>query len=114
MLHVDYSHGYAGEGDTRTLIVCPKAFARPGVVAELAELYGAKHIIEVSPELALAGATNFSNLDPDTVLYYDDPDFAPIVAQLREIGLKVVTMHYRESAKKDGRLHCSIGQISRD
>lgn len=117
ILHLDYTHMYAGEGSTRVLVVCPDAFVGGSdTVAELCTIYGvrADRVIEVPPELALRGATNFSNLDPQTIIYYDNDEFSHIAEALEGFGFTVLRTRFDESSKKDGRLHCCIAQLSRD
>lgn len=114
ILHLDYVIGYAGDAARRTLIAYPEGLAGGETkLRELQDLLGAQHTILIDEGEMLAAGANLSNLNPSTVLYVDSPKTARIADALETNNLQVARFAYDEMTKKDGAIHCSIGQLCR-
>ena len=115
-LHLDYVFNYAGFGEKRVLIVHTEGLAEPdatiAMASKLLDVPPAR-IITIDEVEMLAGACNLCSLSPDEVMCIESDETQRVIGLMVDAGLQVYPFAYDQISQKDGTIHCSIGQLSR-
>jgi N-dimethylarginine dimethylaminohydrolase len=113
-LHLDYAANYAGVGRTRSMLVAPDAIADNNMIDRLQWIFSVPSggVFEVDRRSMLDAAANISCPNPREVFIADNRATKPAQAFLASRGLTVTPLPFHMT-RKDGALHCCIGQLLR-
>lgn len=107
-LHLDCCFQPVG---TKYAITCPKGFANPKEYQWLVRFFNHKHIFEVTPFEMSQMMCNVVSISPSIVV--SDSSFTRLNHWLRQRGIMVEEIDFREVAKQGGLFRCVTMPLTR-
>ena len=107
-LHLDCCFQPVGQDKA---VVYPDGFKNMEDAKFLIDFFGQENIFEISKEEMYEMNSNFFSISPEVVI--SDGSFVRLNEQLREWGIQVEEVKYRETAKMEGLFRCTTMPLRR-
>ena len=92
-------------------VIYPDGFKNKEDGDFLINYFGSNNVFEITQEEMYEMTSNFFSIRPDVVI--SDSSFVRLNAQLREWGITVEEVKYREVAKMEGLFRCTTMPLRR-